>query len=82
MEAAEGCDVVVLGWGEGNGSGAGAATRKAGVKKRAQEVWPLVRDSRPQCFKTNASGSPGHPLYLRNESAVSGYVAMPEYLAG
>jgi hypothetical protein len=82
VTAADKSEVLVLGWGEGNGAGSGAAARKAGVRKRAEEVWPLVRDRRPQCFKRNASGSPVHPLYLKNESVVSGYVATPEYLAG
>ncbi len=80
VKAAEGCDVLVLGWGEGKGGGAGAAVRKAGVKRRAQEVWPLVRDRRPQCFKTNANGSPGHPLYLKDVSVVVKYVATPGYI--
>ena len=78
VTAVEGCDVLVLGWGEGNGTGAGAAARLAGVRKRAQEVWPLVREGQPQCFKANASGSPGHPLYLKDASVVTEYVAPAE----
>ena len=73
-------ELLVLGWGDGNGEGASAATRKAGVKRRAKEVWPLVRYSRPHCFKVNSSGSPGHPLYLKSTSALSRYAAKPGYL--
>ena len=79
-QAVERSDAVVLGWGDGNGAGASARARKAGVRRRATEVWPLVRFSRPQCFKVNASGSPGHPLYLKAASPLTAYAPRPEYL--
>lgn len=82
VKAVEGCDVLVLGWGEGNGSGAGAAARKAAVRRRAREVWPLVRYGHPKCFNRNESGSPGHPGRLKNGSSLSGYVPTPAYLDG
>ena len=73
-------DTLVLGWGDGSGKGPTAAPRKAGVKRRAKEVWSLVRYSRPMCFTVNASGSPGHPLYLKSASPLSRYAAGPDYL--
>ncbi|HUA95676.1 MAG TPA: DUF1643 domain-containing protein, partial [Acidimicrobiales bacterium] len=82
VRAMERCDVVVVGWGDGSGAGIGAVARKSGVRRRAREVWALVRVGRPQCFKRNASGSPGHPLYLKNVSTLSRYAPTPEYLAG
>jgi hypothetical protein len=81
VKAVSGCDVLVLGWGDGNCAGVGAAVRKVGVRKRAQEVRLLIKGRQPQCFKMNASGAPGHPLYLKGTSTVSGYAPGQGYIA-
>jgi len=73
--AVEGADTVVLGWGNGNSRGPDAALRKAAVRRRAAEVWPMVRGYRPQCFTTTTSGAPGHPLYLKTMTPMSDYTA-------
>jgi len=78
--AVERSATVVLGWGDGNGRGAGAASRREAVRRRAREVWPLVRSHGPRCFTVNASGAPGHPLYLTSTSTPSSYVPTAGYL--
>jgi hypothetical protein len=70
---------LVLGWGDGSSQGVTAAAREAGVRRRAREVWPMVRFYSPRCFKVNASGSPGHPLYLKSTSRISRYSPKPDY---
>lgn len=80
--AVERADVLVVGWGDGNGTGTGASDRRAGVRRRASEVWPLVRHRRPLCFRRNTSGSPGHPLYLATGSPMTRYVPTAAYLTG
>lgn len=78
--AAARAEVVVLGWGDGTGVGTDAAARRTEVKRRAGDVWPLVRDYNPQCFTVNVSGAPGHPLYLNTTSPMTDYVPSPGYL--
>jgi hypothetical protein len=73
---------VVLGWGDGSGRGPGAADRRAGVRRRAREVWPMLRTREPRCFTINASGAPGHPLYLATTSVASPYLPRSGYLDG
>jgi hypothetical protein len=78
--AAQRSEVLVLGWGDGNATGPRGAAHRARVRRRAGAVWPLVRPHRPGCFTRNASGSPGHPLYLRTTSTVSAYAPTAGYL--
>jgi hypothetical protein len=71
-------DVLVLGWGDGRSNGAGGRARYEAVRRRANEVWPLVRFGHPNCFlkeRPNASGQPPHPLYLKDDSLMVPYVA-------
>ncbi len=82
VTAASRADILVLGWGDGNGTGPDAGARRAEVWRRAREVWPLVGHHHPRCFKVNASGAPGHPLYVRTTSPLADYSPSPEYLLG
>ena len=71
-------DVLVLGWGDGRSTGAGGRPRHEAVKRRALEVWPLVRFGHPHCFhkaRPNTSGQPPHPLYLKDDSLIVPYIA-------
>ena len=66
-------DVVVLGWGDGIADDFLTSGRRAAVRRRAHEVWPLVRDRRPCCFRIIGSGAPGHPGRLRNTAPLVRY---------
>jgi len=80
VRAVEGCDVVVLGWGNGNPKGVGAAARQAGIKRRAAEVWPIVRFQQPQCFDLTDRGAPKHPGRLEDKLHLLAYLPPSGYL--
>ncbi len=79
-EAVQRSETVVLGWGDGSGKGVGGSARRAGIRKRAREVWPLVRDHRPTCFVVIDSGAPGHPGRLHASTPCTAYSPSPDYL--
>lgn len=69
----ERADVVVLGWGDGMADDLLTQGRRAAVRRRAQQVWPLVRNRQPRCFRTIGSGAPGHPGRLRSTAPIVRY---------
>lgn len=77
--AAERSQILVLGWGDGNPDGADSRGRQAAVRRRAAEVWPLVRNRSPRCFRAIKSGAPGYPGRMPSSSPIGPYVPPRNY---
>ena len=82
VKAVERSELLILGWGDGSRRGRGGSAHQSDVRRRAMEVWPVVRFSQPKSFMKNSSGAPRHPGRLSPTSPISAYVPTPEYLAG
>ncbi len=70
-------DTLVLGWGDGGADDSLTRGRRAAVRRRAEEVRPLLADRRLWCFRTIKSGAPGHPGRLANNTSLRRYSGTP-----
>jgi hypothetical protein len=52
---------LVIGWGDGNTHAPNASARRAGIRRRAQAIWPHIRHLELWCVKKNDGDSLRHP---------------------
>jgi hypothetical protein len=64
---------LVLGWGGGNANKQKTPGRRAAVRTRACEAWPLMAGRDLWCFKTTTTGAPHHPGRLPNDTRIVRY---------
>lgn len=79
VKAAQRSSTLVVVWGDGNADDVASRGRRAAVRQRVQEVWPLLRHRHLWCFRTIKSGAPGHPGRMRNEAGLVRYLPRDGY---